>query len=318
MATTDYYEVLGVPRTASAEDIRRAHRRLARQYHPDVNKSPDAGQRFAKIQEAYEVLSDPEKRRRYDQYGHAGLNASAEAAPGGPSYSWSNVGGPHHAADYDEFDVESLFDTFFGARRGRQASGSAQARRPRHSIERDIVVDFLTAARGGSQDIRISTPGGRARSIEVRIPRAVNDGAQLRVARAISEPGADADLLLNVRIEPHPVFRRSATPGGPARGLDLYVDLPLTIAEATLGADVTVPTLSERVEIRVPPATASGRMLRVRGRGLEDESGTKGDLYAVVKIVPPSPADLTEAEKRMLRDIGARGPSPRDDLYRSV
>lgn len=316
MAPSDYYEVLGVPRTASAEDIRRAHRRLARQWHPDVNKSPEAGRRFAQVQEAYEVLSDPEKRRRYDQYGHPGVQAEP---PSGGTYAWSNVGGAPREADFDEFDVESLFETFFGGRRGHAGSQTRARRASRavQTIERDLSVDFLTAALGGTQELRLTTPAGRSRSIEVRIPRAVNDGTQLRVARAVSDGGHEADLLLTLRIQPHPVFRRSPA-GGPARGLDLYVDLPLTIAEATLGADVAVPTLSGRVELRVPPGSGSGRMLRVRGKGLQDESGATGDLYAVVKIVPPDAARLSEQEKHVLRDIAGRGPHPREDLYRAV
>lgn len=316
MAKRDFYEVLGVPRTASAEDIRRAHRRLARQYHPDVNKSPDAAARFAQIQEAYEALSDPEKRRRYDRYGSV-EGPEAASPPRTGTYAWSGVGGTPSEGEFDEFDVESLFETFFGGRRGHQA-GATRARRATHAtrtLERDIAVDFLTAALGGTQEIRLSTPSGRSRSLEVKIPRAVNDGTQLRIARAVVEPGHEADLILTVRVQPHPVFRRSPS-DGPAKGNDLYVDLPLTIAEATLGAEVTVPTLTGRVELRVPAGTASGRMLRVRGKGLEDESGARGDLYAIVKIVPPDGSVLSEAERRMLREIAARGPNPRDAAYR--
>ncbi len=317
MGKADYYEILGVPRTASAEDIRRAHRRLARQYHPDVNKSADAAHRFAQIQEAYEALSDPEKRRRYDEYGHAGVHASEDPRRG--TYSWSGVAGTPTEGEFDEFDVESLFETFFGGRRGHVGGHTRARHGPRTTriIERDLAVDFLTAALGGTQTIRLTTPTGRPRSIEVRVPRAVNDGTQLRIARAVAEAGQEADLILTVRVQPHPVFRRSPM-GGAETGLDLYVDLPLTIAEATLGAEVSVPTLTGRVELRVPPGTSSGRRLRIRGKGLEDESGARGDLYTVVKIVPPDVSRLTETEKKLLREIAAKGPDPREEFYRGV
>ncbi|MBM4107947.1 MAG: J domain-containing protein [Phycisphaerae bacterium] len=322
MARRDYYEVLGVPRTASAEDIRRAHRRLVRQLHPDVNKAPDAAAQFALVQEAYEVLSEPDKRQRYDQFGHAGAHAAdVGGAPGPGTYTWSSVGGAPgaHGADFDEFEVESLFESFFGGRRG-PAGGHARPRkhaRSTQTVERDLGVDFMTAARGGTQELRLTTPTGKPRTIEVRIPRAAADGTQLRIAKAVSEGGHDVNLVLTVRVQPHPVLRRSPT-GGPAAGLDLYVDLPLTIAEATLGAEVPVPTLSGRVELRVPPGSASGRMLRLRNKGLEDDSGAKGDLYAVLKIVPPDGSALSDAEQRTLRDIAARGPNPRDGFYRGV
>lgn len=322
MSKRDYYDVLGVPRTASAEDIRRAHRRLVRQLHPDVNKAPDAAGTFALVQEAYEVLSEPDKRQRYDQFGHAGVHATGVGGAHKPgTYTWSNVGGhpAHPGADFDEFEVESLFESFFGGRGAPRPGAHAGRRggRARQVVERDLAVDFLTAARGGTQELRLTTPTGKPRTIEVRIPKAAPDGLQLRIAKAISESGHDVDLVLTLRVQGHAVLRRSPS-GGPAAGLDLYVDLPLTIAEATLGAEVPVPTLSGRVELRVPPGSGSGRMLRLRGKGLEDDSGARGDLYAVLKIVTPDAAALSDADKQALRDIASRAPNPRDDFYRGV
>lgn len=318
MESRDYYQVLGVSRSASADEIRKAYRRLARQHHPDVNKSADAAEKFTEVQEAYDVLSDEAKRRQYDQHGRV---AEAAGAPGGvrPGRPGWSAGGP--IDDVDLEDLGSMFDAFFGkgsmgseafassARRGRP--GRRPEPEPR-DVPLDIDVDFMSAARGGTRQIRVGT-GGRTRTIDVTIPRGVRDGVRLRVkGGAGPEPGGapPRDLILTVRIAPHPVFRRADPGVDGGTHLDLLLSLPLTIAEATLGATVTVPTLDSPVELTVPPGTASGVKLRLKGRGIDDGSG-RGDLYAVVRIVPPDGRELSEAERAELLRIASRGPGPR-------
>lgn len=317
MAKRDYYQVLGVGRSATPDEIRKAYRKLAREFHPDVNKSPDAQKKFTEVQEAYDVLSDDKKRKSYDQFGHAAESA-AGAGPGrGAHYTWSNVGGGR--PDIDSEELGSMFDAFFGGRggdmggmgggrpRGGRRPGRAQRAPEPEAVEQDLDITFMTAVRGGTEHLRMSV-NGKSRSIDVTIPRGIASGAKLRV-RGDDDVG---DIILRIRVGQHPVFRRVEHPGAVAdEGLDLYLDLPLTIAEATLGATVTVPTLETPVHLTVPPGSASGRKLRLRGKGVEDSKGTRGDLYAVVKIVPPDGKSLSHAEVEHLRAIADHSPAPR-------
>ena len=294
MAKRDYYEVLGVSRDASAEDIKKAYRSLARTHHPDVSKAPDAQQKFTEIQEAYGVLSDETKRAQYDRLGHAGV--------GGQGWRPQGAGASH--VEFDVEDLGSVFDAFFGGE-GRESfggfrrgggRGQARARpaRPR-VVEHDLDVDFETAAKGGKRSVRLSVDG-QTRSIDVTVPRGVSDGAKLRVKSAFGEEGgARTDLILRVRVAKHPLFRRE--------GLDLMLDLPVTLAEAALGSKVLVPTLGSPVELTVPAGASSGTRLRLKGRGIEDAKGATGDLYAIVKVVTPDPSTLDEDDREALRRI---------------
>lgn len=297
MDDRDYYEILGVSRTASADEIRKAYRDLARRYHPDVSKEPNAQERFTEIQEAYDILSDDTKRARYDQVGRAGV---AGQAPGG---GW-RTGGGH--VDFDVDDLGSMFDAFFTSRGG----GRAQAHRPRQRsgprasqpIKHTLMVSFLTMARGGKQDLELSD-GSATKTVQVTIPRGVADGATLRLSGA--GPGGRT-VLVTIRVGGHPHFRRP-DPGG----LDLEFDLPITCGESALGATISVPTLDGAVDMRVPAGTACGQKLRLRGKGLADQSDTRGDLYAIAKIVPPEQASLTDEERQALKQLDARRASPR-------
>jgi curved DNA-binding protein len=307
MSKRDYYEVLGVAKGATDDQIRAAYRKLARQYHPDVNKSPDATKKFAEVQEAYDTLSDAPKRRVYDAYGHDGPEASrpgAGATGRSARARWGNVGSPGGMGSLDPDEMESMFETLFGGRGGfggpRRAPAEPESRT-------EIHVPFVVAARGGTQQLRL-TENGRTKTIEVKIPPATDDGAQLRVRGA-----ADGDLIITVRTQAHPRFRRGEH-AELGTGLDLFLDLPLSIAEATLGGRVEVPTLEGSMELTVPAGSGSGRKLRVRGRGLTDASGKKGDFYVVVQVVPPAGVELSPEEKDMLRRIAEKGsavrPSP--------
>lgn len=332
MATRDLYAVLGLARAASAEEVKSAYRKLARKLHPDVNKASDAQQKFTEVQTAYDVLSDPQRRKMYDQYGEAGISGSASAGPGpesrrgpngGGAYRWPPGGQAGASSEFDPEELNSIFETFFsgqpgfggpGARPGPAGAGPRGSRsrngaRPRTAqpLEHPLDIEFLTAAKGGKESLRV-TEGGKSRTIEVRIPAGLGDGAQLRVKGAGGSDGSD--LMLKIRVKEHPLFRRGD--GGEAgKSLDLYLDLPLTIAEATLGATVSVPTLDGALEMKVPPGSGSGQKFRLRGKGISPESGDPGDLYAVVKVVTPEPSLLTEDDRAALRTLGDRLPSPR-------
>ncbi|MHC4107994.1 MAG: DnaJ C-terminal domain-containing protein [Planctomycetota bacterium] len=332
----DYYELLEVKRDASAEEIRRAYRRLARTYHPDVNKSPDAATRFSAIQEAYDVLSDAEKRKAYDRFGHAGVGVGAgpggfaAGAPGG-GWTWSQVGPGGQGGGFGGSDFASVIEEMFGGRAGspfgpsppRGAGPGRPPSRRGQEVAQALTVSFLTAARGGQERIRLTSGtsgggggrGGVEQAIHVKIPPGIESGAKLRLkGKGAPAPGTPApgmpdaagggpgDLILTVRVGEHPYFRRE--------GLDLLIDVPLTLAEAALGATVTVPLLAGTVEIKVPRGTASGRRLRVKGKGIADAKGSRGDFYAVVQIVPPEA--LNDRARRLLGDLAPELKNPRD------
>jgi curved DNA-binding protein len=276
----DYYEVLGVPRGAGEDEIRAAYRRLARKYHPDVNKEEGAEDRFKEISEAYEVLRDPEKRERYDRLGpnwRAGQDMSG--APGFDGFeSFDNV-----RVDFGDGEAFSdFFEGLFGSRPrrgdgGRRAGGYERFSARGNDLEAAIELTLEEAFAGGRR--RFTLDG---REYEVNIPRGVRDGQRIRLSgeggRGLGS-GPPGDLYLRVRIKPHPRFR--------LKGRDLEVDLPVAPWEAALGATVDVPTLQGRARVKVPAHSSCGRRLRLRGEGMSSPDGDAGDLYASVKIVVP-------------------------------
>lgn len=329
----DYYEVLGVPRNASADDIRKAHRKLARKFHPDVNKSPEAVKQFAEAQEAYDCLSDDEKRKRYDQFGHAGVSSAAGAGPGA---GWPGQGGTASGAgggqwsDVDPQTFESIFSNFgdffstSGGAGARSRSGGAGGRghagthgsrgragaapQPGADVEVETTVSFETAALGGKQQISLRGAAGKVEHIEIKIPAGIHDGAKMRV-RGKGHPspnGGDAgDLVVTVRVASHPWFRRE--------GLDIVLDVPLTIAEAALGASVTVPLLRGSVALKIPAGVRSGRRMRVKGKGITDGHGVSGDFHALLQI--HAPESLDDEDRTALETIGEHLPDPRAGLW---
>lgn len=332
-AQRSYYDILSVPRNADADALRAAHRRLARELHPDVNKAPDAAQRFAEVQEAYDVLSDDTKRKLYDQIGHErfvnGGAAAGGGAPGGGSpfggrgrgprqqtYTWTNIGGDAGANPFDAEDIGSVFEEVFGGGRSRGgqwggdpfAGGRQKARRKGRDAEHEISIPFDLALSGGAYTLRLSFGDEDAETIEVRIPKAVADGARLRL-RGKGQPspaGERGDLLLTIKVAAHPFYRREGD-----QGLDIVADLPISITEASLGAKVPVRTPGGVVDVSIPAGTASGSRLRLRGRGAETQEGRKGDFYALVKIVPPK--NLSDADQQALRELGERAAPPGGD-----
>jgi DnaJ-class molecular chaperone len=333
----DYYDVLGVKRDATTEQIRSSYRKLARQFHPDVNKEPDAAKRFAEVQEAYDVLSDVEKRKAYDRFGHAGVGAGP--SPGSAGGGWGGFGGRERGGrtvwtssggGMGAEDLGSIFEEIFGGRAGgprggarpgrsgaspfdfdfESGSGPSPSQRGR-DIEHKLTVSFMTAALGGSEQIRF-TMNGATSTISVKIPAGIDSGGKLRI-KGKGEPGTEAgspgDLMLTVEVGRHPYFRRE--------GLDLYLDVPITIVEAVRGTTVRVPLLKSEdganwMEIKVPPGASSGRKLRIRGKGIADASGKKGDYYAVVQIVAPAANELSESGSRLIADLENELKNPRN------
>jgi curved DNA-binding protein len=296
----DYYEVLGVPRGAGDEEIRSAYRKLAREYHPDVNKDPGAEDRFKEVSEAYEVLRDPEKREKYDRLGSnwkAGEDVSGTSGfSGGGSGFGGGFGGGNGQGFGGDGGFSDFFESFFGGGRGGSAGFEGFSMRGGDQ-EAPLEVTLEEAARGGKR--RISLADGR--DFEVRIPPGVRDGQKIRLAGQGGEGasgGPAGDLYLRVRIKRHPRFRRE--------GDDLVVEIPVAPWEAALGATVPVPTLDGSAKVKVPAGSSSGRRLRLKGEGMPGPGGRKGDLYASVRIVVPK--KLEKRERELFEELAAVSP----------
>ena len=321
----DLYKVLGVSRDVDAEALKKAYRKLARRHHPDVNPGDKAAEeKFKAISEAYDVLSDPTKRRNYDEFGEISLQGgfdAEQARRAREAFGARFGGGPGAGGGFREYasgepfefgDLDDLLGRFgFG---GRGASGRAAGLRGA-DLEASLELDFLEAAKGGEKRLTLQLAGedGRMRTetLTVRIPPGVADGGRIRL-RGKGAPGLGGgppgDLWAHVRVRPHPVFRRE--------GRDLFVDTPVTIREAIRGAKIEVPTLEGRATVTVPPGTDSGQKLRLRGKGIPDPSGgAPGDLYVVIQIRVPKKLDENGlAHVEALADSGPE--DPRKELFR--
>lgn len=270
----DPYQVLGVGRTATADDLKQAYRRLAKQYHPDLNPGrSDIEQRFKEISSAYGLLSDPAKRRRFDQ-GEIDADGAERANPFRTHANRARGRGGAGSDPFGGFSADDIFADLFRGREGR-ARGS--------DIEYSVTVSFLEATAGGKR--RISLSNGK--SIDLTIPPGTTNEQKLRLkgqGMPGSGGGAAGDAIVEVQVEPHPFFTRKDN--------DIHVDVPITLPEALLGATIKVPTLDGTVALKIPKGSNTGSVLRLKGKGIaESKQGNGGDLYVKLKVVLPDPPD---------------------------
>ncbi len=311
----DFYKVLGVPKDVSQAELKKTYRKLARKYHPDSNPGDaKAEARFKEISEANSVLSDPETRKEYDQMRAMGAGMprfTAGGQSGGFEDGFGGMFGGGQRGGFQAGGFEDIFGSMFGGGFGQSTGGFRGSGGPTkgRDLTASTTLDFMTAIKGDT--VRLQASGGKP--ISVRIPAGVADGQKIRL-KGKGEPspdgGAPGDLTLTVTVRRHPVFERD--------GLNLRVDVPVTFAEATLGATIEVPTLGgEPVKLKIAPGTPSGRVLRVKGRGVTTTKGT-GDLLAEVVVVVP--AHLTADAKEYLEKFENAMPTenPRADLIASA
>ncbi len=328
MAKRDYYDILGVARTASADEIKSAYRKLARKLHPDATKNdPKSTERFKEVQEAYEVLSDETKRRNYNDFGHAGVGTApgGQGGQAGGADPWEAFrrsqqgrgtrwqGGPGVSVeDFDlgDQDMGSIFDQLFGGRRGGGGGGGGGRTRGRPEpqrgadIDHPVTLSFEQAVRGTHLPLQINRDG-KLETIDIKIPAGVKDGSRVRVRGRgqQSQFGEAGDLYIVTRVTPHPYFRRD--------GLDIHLDLPISMYEALNGAKVDVPTLDGTRTVTIPPGTSSGAKLRIKSHGIQ-RGEEKGDEIVIAKVMVPK--GLDEEDRKAIDRIAAKHPmNPRAD-----
>jgi curved DNA-binding protein len=316
MEYKDYYKIMGLARNASAQDIKRAHRKLARQFHPDVSKEPNAEARFKELCEAYEVLRDPAKRAAYDQLGsqwRSGQDfrppprwqAGQEAPGAGFERAFRDPDTPADAAQFSDFFETLVGRPFQGAgfagTRGARARTHRAPDRPGEDRHAKILIDLAHAYSGATRNVRLQLPSGQAHEISFKVPLGVRAGQRIRLAGqgAAGTGNAPAgDLYLEVQFQPpaagQPAYRTDRH--------DVYLDLTLAPWEAALGTTVQAPTPTGWVELRVPPSSQPGRKLRLKGRGLP--ASTPGDFYFVLQLATPAPA--SDADRRFYEDMAQR------------
>lgn len=299
-APRDYYEVLGLSKTASQDEIKKAYRRLARKYHPDLHpgeKKPDMEKKFKELNEAYEVLSDETKRKKYDKYGFKWQEAEAyeqarREAGGGPAGGWQTVYTEGEGADFSD-----LFEHLFGRGARREGPSFRGFARPGADLEANVQLSLREVLHGASRTLTLTDEQGRPRTLEVRIPKGVQDGERVRV-KGKGAPGQGGgppgDLYLRIHFARHPVFR--------PHGADVFVTLPIWPWEAALGTEVMVPTLMGPVRLKIPPGSQSRQKLRLKGKGLPNRSGSHGDQFVVLDIVMPS--RISPEEKHLYEQLG--------------
>jgi len=299
MKYVDYYQVLGLERDATQDEIKKAYRKLAHQYHPDVSKEADAEHKFKEVAEAYATLKDSEKRAAYDALGR-----HPQGEEFVPPRQWQQHF-HEESADFSDVDLADLLAAFAAAQRAEQQE---RARRPFNGqdFEVSMSVTLEQVYEGAETDLTLSLPEYDAqgmprrspRTYRIRVPKGASDGQRLRLPQK-GGPGLNGgrpgDLYVTMQFQPHNLYRLS--------GRDLYFDLPLAPWEAALGSKVEIPTLGGAVEMNIPEGTVAGRKLRLSGRGLPDASGKHGDLYAIVQI--DVPAKLSARERELLQQLAA-------------
>lgn len=310
MKYKDYYDILGVDRSATTEAIKKAYRKLAHKYHPDVSKDPEGEEKFKEVAEAYETLKNPEKRAAYDQLGRHAPGENFRPPP-----DWDR----QHGDPQFSFDDADLADLFAGMAGGRHPGGG-HIRMPGQDYDVSTRISLAEAYNGTEVELSLIVPEPDAqgrlhrvpRTLKVRIPKGATDGQRLRLAGRGGKGlngGRDGDLYLTITLNPHPLFRVS--------GHDLYLDLPLAPWEAALGASIEVPTLAGAVRLKVPPNTQAGQQLRLPGRGLPKPQGKSGDLFVIAQIVMPSVAG--DVERGLFEQLAKASTfNPRERLQKEM
>ncbi|HLN29517.1 MAG TPA: J domain-containing protein [Gemmataceae bacterium] len=302
----DFYDILGVKRNASEEEIKRAYRKLARQHHPDRNPGDkQAEAKFKQVQEAYDVLSDKTKRVQYDRFGAAGMGGGPQGARGGPrdfNFQWG--GGPGGQREMDPNEAADMFRQFFGGGGGpvdmesvfgrQPPRGGRGFRPPAEEAVAEVTIPFETAALGGAVNLEVD-----GKELSVKVPAGVEDGQSLRLQ---GQGPVGGDLRIRLHISPHRYFLRE--------GKNLVLEVPLTVSEAVLGTKVDVPTIDgARLSVKIPPGSSSGTRLRVRGKGIAG-----GDQYIQIKIVAPAAKD--ERSKEIMEEFARlHAQDPRAGLW---
>ncbi|MCP9841370.1 DnaJ domain-containing protein [Synechococcus sp. J7-Johnson] len=285
MKFKDYYETLGIERGASEEEIKKAYRRLARQYHPDISKEAGAEERFKQISEAYQTLFDPEKRQAYDELGRHDPGEDFQPPPDWDTRFWQGQA-------HQEVDLSELFEQmgFRASQQRRQARGMDFPIRGQ-DVEAVARLTLEEVSRG--TQVTLERPGG---SVRIRVPMGVTDGERLRIpgrGGPGSGGGPDGDVYVQIQVLPHKLFRPV--------GHDLYLELPVTPWEAALGAQIELPSLDGRVRVTVKPGAQAGQKLRLAGKGLPKRGEGAGDLYGVLQIVMPT--EISEREQELYREL---------------
>jgi curved DNA-binding protein len=309
----DYYETLGVPKSASADEIKSSFRKLARKHHPDLAKDKKAAEeKFKEINEAYEVLSDPEKRRKYDEYGanwqHAGngFGGGASAQAGGFAGGVSPFGGGGGGGDFHfgGTGYSDFFEQFFGTRRGRGYGGGVdfeETPQRGRDVEADILVTLDEVLNGATR--QISFRKGNSPDVQtytVKIPKGVREGQRIRLAGQGGSGGARGeagDLYLRVKLQQHPDYR--------FEGADIHYEAEIPAWRAVLGGELTIPTPDGRAKLKIPAGTQNGRKFRIPGRGLPEKGGARGDFYAVAEIFIPE--SVTPEQKELWEKLALLG-----------
>jgi len=288
MKYKDYYKVLGVERSAGEDEVKKAYRKLARKYHPDVSKEANAKEKFQEVSEAYETLRDKEKRAAYDS-----LGAHRPGQDFRPPPDWFDRFGAGRQEDLRDVDLSDLFEQMgiFGRAGGRRGGPGRNVPIPGENYETPVRITLEEAARGTEREFQLD-----GHNLRARIPKGAVDGQRLRL-RGKGGPGMNGgpagDLYLQIALAPHALFR--------PRGHDLEIEMPIAPWEAALGAEVEVPTLEGRVTMKIPPGSKGGQKLRLGGKGLPKPGGSAGDLYAVLEIVVPG--TLTDREKKLYEEL---------------